>query len=883
VPQTLPETGGERPVTWRAPNTLERFLLDDTCDRWPEIIPLARLLVLAPRIEPLLLRNARQHFLPASGAELESQLWLSGLVAARSTREIVLHPGVACVLAAQLDGARPCPGYQEEEDAPEITESAPSLLTLWTFTREHTRHWPAEDRLERDLRYHALRADSTAINEGLEAILARIADESEPLTAGETSEQRRSRLDQRRIGLARLAKRVLPGLRGRLDGCSAEKARLLARYAALALGDGGDWSGEPVGAPEALPDWLTGRLPPPIAQSRLGVEVRRDDAGPPVLHFVPATGDEDEIALPSPLPGRLHIAPAGHVGTWHAVKMGSRIPLSPPSRSVRLSTLDGSQWELVADLPTEALDTQAQPPLLLIHAQADLEQARAIAEWLRGQGVAVELAPEATAHRDGRAADAVRAVRLWTQAMRDLWAASTAEPDQAGPEGLLLRTEAVEPPSLGSGAGHLLDWPDWRQLAESSRADAIGQALDRWWRTGELAPAGEAPAEAKAQNETSADPSEGGGVELPAAESTPAGESARTAEIDRLLKEIENPATEPPRRLAIGDRLAELGDPRPGVGTIEIEVPVDEPAVVEAVAEPEPEPDSSPVDLTSGLSPEIRALLEEIAEPATEPPRRLAIGDALARLGDPRPGVGLRSDGLPDIAWVEIPGGSFVYQRGETRELPTFWIARYPVTNAQYQAFVDDGGYRRSSLWKDLQRPKRKASTWSQPNRPRTDLDWYEALAFTCWLNVRLGLPEGSLRLPTELEWEKAARGEHGRIYPWGAEYRSGYANVDEKNPNVGPWYLDQTTAVGLYPHGCSPYGVDDLSGNVWEWCLNKYDDVAALTPDKSGDRRALRGGSWFLDPDFARAVFRGWVRPEFRDYGGGFRLLSSVPIEPVR
>ncbi|WP_200284610.1 SUMF1/EgtB/PvdO family nonheme iron enzyme [Rhabdochromatium marinum] len=238
---------------------------------------------------------------------------------------------------------------------------------------------------------------------------------------------------------------------------------------------------------------------------------------------------------------------------------------------------------------------------------------------------------------------------------------------------------------------------------------------------------------------------------------------------------------------------------------------------------------------------------------------------------------------IPDITWVEIPGGPFVYRNGEIRELPTFWIARYPVTNAQYQTFIDDRGYEEPRWWEDLKRPKRQDSTWPQSNRPRTDLDWYEAVAFTRWLNARLGLPEGSLRLPTELEWEKAARGEQGRIYPWGAKYRSGHANVDEKGEDVGQWYLEQTTAVGLYPHGCSPYGVDDLAGNVWEWCLNKHDDVASIAPDKSGDRRALRGGSWIYDPDFARAIYRFRTPPGFRDLNGGFRLLSSVPIEPVR
>jgi len=238
---------------------------------------------------------------------------------------------------------------------------------------------------------------------------------------------------------------------------------------------------------------------------------------------------------------------------------------------------------------------------------------------------------------------------------------------------------------------------------------------------------------------------------------------------------------------------------------------------------------------------------------------------------------------VPDIAWVEVPGGAFIYQKGETRELPTFWIGRYPVTNAQYQTFVDDGGYDDAGWWVDLVRPKPAASRWSLPNRPRTNVDWYEAVAFTRWFNARLGLDEGSIRLPTELEWEKAARGEQGRQYPWGDGFESGLANVDEKETKQGDWYLQQTTAVGLYPHGRSSYGVEDLAGTVWEWCLSKYDDLDAVAADTSGAARALRGGSWLVFPDLARADYRLRYPPVLRNDDGGFRLCSSVPIEPVR
>jgi hypothetical protein len=284
------------------------------------------------------------------------------------------------------------------------------------------------------------------------------------------------------------------------------------------------------------------------------------------------------------------------------------------------------------------------------------------------------------------------------------------------------------------------------------------------------------------------------------------------------------------------------------------------------------------------LSPEIRRLLAEIDKRATKPPRRLAIGDRLAKLGDPRPGVGVRPDGLPDIAWIEIPAGPLIFQNSERRELPAFWIAKYPVTNAQYQCFIDDGGYEDGRWWRDLKRPEPAKPSWPQSNRPRTDVDWYEAVAFCHWLTARLGLPEDSIRLPTELEWAKAARGNQGRAYPWGAKYRSGFANVDETGePKKGPWYLKQTTAVGVYPHGRSPYGVEDLAGTVWEWCLNKRDDLDAIAADNSGAARALRGGSWLVRQTLTLTIFRGGSRPGDRGGGAGFRLLSSVPIDADR
>ncbi len=282
-----------------------------------------------------------------------------------------------------------------------------------------------------------------------------------------------------------------------------------------------------------------------------------------------------------------------------------------------------------------------------------------------------------------------------------------------------------------------------------------------------------------------------------------------------------------------------------------------------------------------------------------DPAERDKAGKALALLGDERPGVGLRADGLPDVDWVEIPGGSFSYQEGEERTLDRFWIARYPVTYRQFQAFVDDPvGFPNQQWWKglsasDAHREAAGEQRFEFWNHPRERVSWYDAVAFCRWLTAQAAtqpallprLPQDAagmtwqITLPTEEQWEKAARAATGWRYPWGDAYESGYANIDETVRDVGKHYLQSTSAVGMYPQGASPYGLLDMSGNVWEWCLNEYSDPSRTQAD--GDNsRALRGGSWLDNHDYASAVRRDNGSPHYRFDSGGFRVCAVlVPI----
>jgi formylglycine-generating enzyme required for sulfatase activity len=285
--------------------------------------------------------------------------------------------------------------------------------------------------------------------------------------------------------------------------------------------------------------------------------------------------------------------------------------------------------------------------------------------------------------------------------------------------------------------------------------------------------------------------------------------------------------------------------------------------------------------------------------PAVE---RAAAGRALANLGDPRRGVGLRDDGLPDIAWCEVPAGPFLMgsidedeqawddekpQRTYEIEQP-YAISRYPVTNAQYSTFVEAGGYGERRYWTDAGWDWREGESAAGPgelgmpygfsNHPVVGVSWYEAVAFCHWLTEvlrRAGVLTESqdIALPTEPQWEKAARSDDGRIYPWGVEPDPDRANYTDTG-------IGSTSAVGCFPGGASPYGVEDLSGNVWEWCRTKWESGYRSYENDSTlegtDRRVARGGS-FSFPEFGvRCACRLGRGPLFRGWLLGFRVVVS-------
>ena len=199
--------------------------------------------------------------------------------------------------------------------------------------------------------------------------------------------------------------------------------------------------------------------------------------------------------------------------------------------------------------------------------------------------------------------------------------------------------------------------------------------------------------------------------------------------------------------------------------------------------------------------------------------------------------------------------------------LSAFEIAKYPVTNAEYHLFVSNAGYRLPRDWIGFSYPD------DMENHPVADVSKIDAEAYINWLNQKTGM---NFRLPTEAEWEHAARGDDGRIYPWGNTFDPWRCNTAES-------VKKGSTPVGSYsPGGDSPCGAADMVGNVWEWTQSlfvPYPLILNTIPDaaKARGRYVVRGGAWYYTRKLARCAAREGIVPNYLSPSIGFRLARSI------
>ena len=311
------------------------------------------------------------------------------------------------------------------------------------------------------------------------------------------------------------------------------------------------------------------------------------------------------------------------------------------------------------------------------------------------------------------------------------------------------------------------------------------------------------------------------------------------------------------------------------------------------------------------LIPRLLGILRESSLNAIE---RAEAGRALAKLGDPR----IEVLDPPHIEWIDIPAGPFIMGSDEKTkqdddetpqhifDIPyVYRMARYLITNAQFQLFVAAGGYTHAPYWSEAAQHGRWSAAgikglqdktprtthraygapFNLPNHPVVGVTWYEALAFTRWLTAALQqagkIPQGwTVRLPTEAEWEKAARGTDGQPYSWPGD------QPDPNCANYGDTGIGSTTAVGAFPGGITPYGVEEMAGNVWEWCstqwLGNYEDYVAKVDETlaADTRRVVRGGVFFDDEESMCCTARlGAIQSGDGEFFGFRVVLSPFPL----
>jgi formylglycine-generating enzyme required for sulfatase activity len=231
--------------------------------------------------------------------------------------------------------------------------------------------------------------------------------------------------------------------------------------------------------------------------------------------------------------------------------------------------------------------------------------------------------------------------------------------------------------------------------------------------------------------------------------------------------------------------------------------------------------------------------------------------------------------------WIAIPGGQVTLKAGgylaapTTSEVAPFFIGKYPITNRQYAPFIAAGGYTDRTWWTDGGWTHRARHGWTEPrywgqdgfnhpDAPVMGVTWFEAAAFCRWLSADIGV---EVAPPTEQQWQRAAQGDDGRAFPWGST---------DPTREVCNWarHHNGTTPVTLHPAGASPFGVMDMSGNVWELCRTGWETG---TDDREGsERRIVRGGSWVNDsPITLLTTLRDGPYPADGYHLYGFRIAG--------
>jgi formylglycine-generating enzyme required for sulfatase activity len=258
------------------------------------------------------------------------------------------------------------------------------------------------------------------------------------------------------------------------------------------------------------------------------------------------------------------------------------------------------------------------------------------------------------------------------------------------------------------------------------------------------------------------------------------------------------------------------------------------------------------------------------------------------KLTNPTPRMQSSTEIMPGpFGWIDIPAGKVKiegvndsYVKTDTVfDVSAFVIGKYPITNAQYRKFIEAGGYGEKRWWTEAGWTQREKDRWTGPRYwgdtkwngvecPVVGVSWYESVAFCQWLSEMSG---ETISLAMEQQWQRAAQGDKGLTYPWGNEW-----DAARCNNNVDLKVIGQTTPVGQYEgKGNSPYGVVDMAGNAWEWCITGHEDGSRVI--NSNSNRMLRGGSWH-DP--VPVIFRAAIRirnpPSSRYNQGGFRCVRS-------